>query len=239
MNVIRCQHLLSRLGYQPGPLDGLLGRRTAGAIKAAERRAGLRATGKVSGVLLADLDRRLASVISGVGWLRIEDIQMVAPSFPPEHLHHLQAALYEIAATPLRSAHFIAQIAHESDRFRALEEYASGKAYEGRADLGNIEPGDGPRYKGRGVIQLTGRANYARASEWLGIDLVRQPDLAALPAVAYQTAAFYWLDRGINAKADRDDVRGVTKIINGGYNGLKDRRGLLNAAKHALYVNIT
>ena len=93
--------------------------------------------------------------------------------------------------------------------------------------------------KGRGVIQLTGRANYRRAGEYLGLDLERQPDLAALPAVAYQTAAYYWLDRGINAKADRDDVKGVTKLINGGTNGLRDRKTLLSAAKHAFYVNIT
>jgi len=237
--ILRVQHLLARLGYRPGPLDGVMGRRTSAAIKAAEKGLGLRQTGQPSGVLLADLERRLSRVISGVGFDRLEDIQAVAPSFPAEHMPHLQAAFYEIGATPLRKAHLVAQLAHESDRFRALEEYASGAAYEGRADLGNTEPGDGKRYKGRGVIQLTGRANYRRAGEYLGLDLERQPDLAALPAVAYMTAAFYWLDRGINAKADRDDLRGVTKLINGGTNGLRDRKALLSAAKHAFYVNIT
>jgi len=237
--IARVQLLLARLGYRPGPLDGKAGRRTSAAIKAAEKQAGIRQTGKPSGILVAYLDRRLARVLSGVNWLRLEDVQAIAPTFPAEHLPHLQAALYEIGATPMRAAHFVAQLAHESDRFRAMEEYATGAAYEGRKDLGNVKAGDGKRYKGRGVIQLTGRANYARASEYLGVDLVRQPELAALPAIAYMTAAFYWLDRGINGKADRDDVRGVTKLINGGTNGLKDRVALLSAAKHAFYVNIT
>ena len=237
--IARVQLLLARLGYRPGPLDGKAGRRTSAAIKAAEKQAGIRQTGKPSGILVAYLDRRLARVLSGVNWLRLEDVQAIAPTFPAEHLPHLQAALYEIGATPMRAAHFVAQLAHESDRFRAMEEYATGATYEGRKDLGNIKAGDGKRYKGRGVIQLTGRANYGRASEYLGVDLVRQPELAALPAIAYMTAAFYWLDRGINAKADRDDVRGVTKLINGGTNGLKDRVALLSAAKHAFYVNIT
>ena len=236
--ILRVQHLLARLGYRPGPLDGVMGRRTAAAIKGLEKAAGLRQTGQPSGVLLAELDRRVARVISGVNWVRIDDVQAIAPTFPADHLPHLQAALFEIAATPLRAAHLVAQLAHESDRFKALEEYASGSAYEGRKDLGNVQKGDGVRYKGRGVIQLTGRANYRRAGEYLGIDLERQPDLAALPAVAYQTAAFYWLDRGINAKADRDDVRAVTKLINGGTNGLRDRKALLSAAKHAFFVNI-
>ena len=237
--ILRVQHLLARLGYRPGPLDGVMGRKTSAAIKSAEKASKLRQTGKPSGVLIAELDRSLARVVSGIAWLRIEDVQAIAPTFPAEHLPHLQAALFEIAATPLRAAHLVAQLAHESDRFRALEEYASGAAYEGRKDLGNTQKGDGKRYKGRGVIQLTGRANYRRAGEYLGLDLERQPDLAALPAVAYQTAAFYWLDRGINAKADRDDVKGVTKLINGKTNGLRDRKALLSAAKHAFYVNIT
>ena len=234
----RTQHLLSRMGYEPGRIDGVMGPKTRGAIKNAERAAGIRQTGQISGVLLADLDRRLAGLISGIAWLHLDDVQKISTMFPASHLPLLQAALIEIAATPMRSAHFIAQIAHESAGFMALLEYASGAAYEGRSDLGNTQPGDGKRYKGRGVIQLTGRANYRRVGRYLGIDLEKQPDLAAVPWVAYQTAAFYWLDRNINAHADRDDIVAVTKAINGGTNGLKHRKQLLKAAKSAFFLDI-
>lgn len=236
--ILRLQHMLARMGYEPGRLDGQIGPRTRAAIRAAERAAGLRQTGQPSGVIVADLDRRLARLIGGIDWLQMEDMQKIAPSFPAPHLPLLQAAIIEIAATPTRAAHFIAQIAHESAGFKALTEYASGDAYEGRSDLGNTKPGDGRRYKGRGVIQLTGRANYRRTGQYLGIDLERQPDLAATPYVAYQIAAFYWLDRNINTDADRDDVIAVTKAINGGTNGLKHRQTLLAKARSAFFLDI-
>jgi putative chitinase len=132
----------------------------------------------------------------------------------------------------------LAQIAHESAGFATLVEYASGKAYEGRKDLGNTQPGDGVRYKGRGVIQLTGRANYRALGDYLGINLEAQPDLAAMPYVAYQVAAHYWLDRNINADADRDDLEAVTRAINGGTNGIKSRAALLAKAKAAFFLDI-
>jgi putative chitinase len=134
----------------------------------------------------------------------------------------------------LRFAHVIAQLGHESDGFRAMEEYASGAAYEGRADLGNTQRGDGVRYKGRGPIQITGRANYRTYGRALGIDLERRPELASAPSIGLQVSAAYWTARGLNALADRDDVVAVTKAINGGDNGLSDRRARLAAAKALL-----
>lgn len=89
--------------------------------------------------------------------------------------------------TPQRQAAFISQVAEESDRFRTFEEYADGSEYEGRADLGNTQPGDGPRYKGCGAIQVTGRSNYTRMSKDLGVDFVNHPELAA--AVRVQNRA--------------------------------------------------
>lgn len=136
--------------------------------------------------------------------------------------------------TKLRLAHFLAQIAHESDHFRTTEEYASGRAYEGRRDLGNIKKGDGVRYKGRGVIQLTGRANYQRIGDIIGVDLVNNPELAATPRVSVLTALEYWKKRNINALADKDNIRLVTRAINGGYNGLADREAKLKRAKEAV-----
>jgi putative chitinase len=130
-----------------------------------------------------------------------------------------------------RLAHAMAQLGHESDGFRAMEEYASGSAYEGRADLGNTQPGDGRRYKGRGPIQVTGRANYRRYGRILGIDLEQRPELASAPSIGLMVSCAYWTDRGLNALADRDDLEAVTRKINGGVNGLADRAKRLAAMK--------
>jgi putative chitinase len=140
---------------------------------------------------------------------------------------------YEIN-TPLRVAHFLAQTCHESDGFCTTEEYASGAAYEGRRDLGNTEPGDGRKFKGRGLIQLTGRANYAAAGKRLQLDLINSPDLAAVPATSVLTACDYWRQREINPHCDQDDIIGVTRIINGGLNGIDSRRAYLAKAKIAV-----
>lgn len=134
-------------------------------------------------------------------------------------------------STPLRMAHFMAQLAHESGGFRFMEEIASGQAYEGRKDLGNTQPGDGRRYKGRGPIQCTGRANYRKYGQKLGIDLEAHPEIVAHPSVGMIVACLYWDEHDINAAADLDDVEKVTRKINGGLNGLADRKKHLAAAK--------
>lgn len=137
-------------------------------------------------------------------------------------------------ATRLRICHFLAQAAHETDAFRTLEEYG-GPAYfirhEGRRDLGNTQAGDGVRYHGRGIFQLTGRANYRRFGQLLGIDLEAEPEHAKDPAIALAVAFAYWHERGIGAAADADDVERVTKLINGGRNGLAERARYLTLAK--------
>lgn len=135
--------------------------------------------------------------------------------------------------TALQKAHLLAQVAHESDGFRTATEYASGRAYEGRADLGNLQPGDGVRFKGRGLIQLTGRENYATFSHAMGQgDLfVRSPELVAQLPWAVAAAGWFWKRKGLNSLADRDDVVAVTKRVNGGTNGLEDRKLRLAQAK--------
>lgn len=95
-------------------------------------------------------------------------------------------------------------------------------AYGGR--MGNTEPGDGFRYIGRGWLQLTGRANYAAASEALGLDLLADPDQAREPDVSGRLCAWFWTTHKLNAAADRDDIEAVTRGVNGGLNGLDDRR---------------
>ena len=141
--------------------------------------------------------------------------------------------------TPLRVAHFLAQAAHETDGWRTLDEYASGKAYEGRKDLGNTQPGDGPRFKGRGIFQLTGRANYRRFGQRLGVNLEAAPEAAGQPDYAVKIACLYWHDRAMNPKADRDDLLACSIAINGKNknglpNGLTHRTDMLVAAKKAL-----
>ncbi len=136
--------------------------------------------------------------------------------------------------TYLRIAHFMGQITHECAGFRTTEEFASGTAYEGRADLGNTEPGDGARYKGRGLLQLTGRANYRAMGGKLGLDLEGNPALAGDPVVSLHIACEYWTNRGVNPMCDADDLVRVTRAVNGGLNGLEDRRLYLGRAKTAL-----
>lgn len=134
-------------------------------------------------------------------------------------------AMVEFAITTQRRASmFLAQVLHESCRLVYFEEIASGQAYEGRRDLGNSHPGDGRRFKGRGPIQLTGRANYRWAGRLLGLDLEAHPELAAGHSVGWRIAALYWHSRGLNALADAGDFIGITRKINGGTNGLASRQ---------------
>lgn len=130
---------------------------------------------------------------------------------------------YGILTTPQRLAHFLAQLTHESGNFRYMEEIASGSAYEGRKDLGNLYQGDGQRYKGRGPIQLTGRTNYRTYGQALGFDFERHPDLVATPSIGLLVACKYWADKGLNELSDQDNTKLITERINGGLNGFVDR----------------
>lgn len=125
--------------------------------------------------------------------------------------------------TPKRIAAFIAQLAHESGSFRYHEEIADGHAYEGRKDLGNIEKGDGKKFKGRGLIQLTGRTNYESFGKFVGVDFTIMPSLVAQPKYSALAAGWFWNRSKLNSYADKDDFKTITKKINGGYNGLADR----------------
>jgi len=140
---------------------------------------------------------------------------------------------YEIN-TKLRIAHFMGQVTHECAGFRTTEEFASGAAYEGRKDLGNTQKGDGKRFKGRGLIQLTGRANYRKIGEILDLPLEDNPGLAAEPVTSLKISCEYWNTRKINTAADGDDLIKATRLVNGGLNGLEDRSQYLRKAKTAL-----
>ncbi|WP_419795123.1 glycoside hydrolase family 19 protein [Pseudomonas palleroniana] len=143
----------------------------------------------------------------------------------------LNAAMgrYGIVGTA-RAAAFIAQVGHESGQLRYVREIwgptAQQLGYEGRADLGNTVPGDGSKFRGRGLIQITGRANYAACGEALGLDLINNPQLLELPQHAAMSAAWFWSTRGLNILADQGEFVKITRRINGGVNGLADRQAL-------------
>lgn len=138
-----------------------------------------------------------------------------------------------------RAAQWAAQLGHESVGLRYMEEIADGSAYNGRADLGNTQPGDGPRFKGRGPIQLTGRNNYRAFTRWAnasghtGIDFEAEPHRLSEPHWGFLAASYYWTVArpGINAAADQGYTLDVTRMINGGTNGIDDRRARYNRAK--------
>lgn len=136
--------------------------------------------------------------------------------------------------TWLRVCHFIAQCAEESDHFNTLHEYASGAEYEGRRDLGNIFPGDGRLFKGSGDIELTGRSNYQVAGAALGLDLINHPELVRTPEIGALVSLWFWLSHDCNQFADRDDMEGLTRRINGGFNGIEVRIAMLAKAKKVL-----
>jgi putative chitinase len=160
-------------------------------------------------------------------------LQMLTPTAKPWIIRSLTASFaavvepYGILTNPRRLCHFLAQAAHESAGFRTLEEFGGATywgRYEGRADLGNTNTGDGIRYHGRGIFQLTGRANYRSMGGKISVGLEDEPHLAAEGDVSLRTACEYWKSRRIEIMADNNDIREVTRRINGGFNGLADRQ---------------
>lgn len=157
-----------------------------------------------------------------------EELARIVPGIPSAKIEQFIGPLNDAMAqhgidTPVRQAAFIAQLAVESDSFRTFEEYASGRAYEGRSDLGNTQPGDGERYKGRGAIQITGRHNYEKLSRDTGVDFVAHPEWLAAPENAFTTAAWYWTTRNLNQVADTAGIVRVSELVNGGHHALSRR----------------
>ncbi len=147
--------------------------------------------------------------------------------------------------SPLRIAHFLAQAAAETGDFRYMREIwgptDAQRRYEGRADLGNCIAGDGKRFLGRGIFQITGRDNYQRFGQKCGIDLACSPDLAEFPETAVQLACLYWTEKRLNQYADADSVLAVSNGINRGNpasiktpNGYEHRKAALKVAKGLL-----
>ena len=139
--------------------------------------------------------------------------------------------------TPLRLAHWLAQLLFESGSLKYTEELASGAAYEGNKGLGNTQRGDGRRYKGRGLIQITGKYNYNRYGKFAGFDAVAHPERLATLPYAVDSAGWFWAHgtpHNLNGIADKDNVVLITRLINGGHNGLASRKMRLGMAKGAI-----
>jgi putative chitinase len=184
--------------------------------------------------------------------LTTEQLQRIMPGLPAakgaQFFPFLTAAIAEFGIdAPARTAAFLAQLAHESGQFRFMQEIWGPTPAQQRYEptttlsttLGNTEAGDGRQFKGRGPIQITGRANYRRFGDLLGLNLVDNPDSAALPEVAFRVAGLFWSKKGLNELADRvtpEAFREITRRINGGFNGLAERERFYEAAKSALGV---
>jgi predicted chitinase/LysM repeat protein len=253
--VKQLQGALVKLGHmtaaemRTGP--GVFGPRTESALKEFQAKHKVPSTGYYGPLTRAAMEK-LGAKVGGAGpvaptpapgpakgGLSLSQLKTIMPNLSDararQTLPHLNKAMAEAnITTPKRQAAFVAQLAHESGEFRYFEEIASGAAYEGRRDLGNIHPGDGVRYKGRGPIQLTGRSNYRAAGRALGIDLEGNPKRAADVDVGFRTAAWFWNSRGLNKYADAGNFREVTRRINGGYNGLASREAYYRRALNVL-----
>jgi len=168
--------------------------------------------------------------------IHAEALQHVCPNLDAQDAGRIADGLGEAFArfeinTSRRAAMAVAQWAHESDHFKTATEYASGDAYEGRTDLGNTRTGDGRRFKGRGRIQITGRANYEAIAEALDIDCANDPDMLAKSPYSELASGQWWALHSCNRFCDRDDFTGLTRCINGGTNGLDERQRLYGRAK--------
>lgn len=136
----------------------------------------------------------------------------------------LTAAMQEFGIiTAKRQAAFLAQLAHESGSLFYVREIASGSDYEGRKDLGNTQSGDGVRFPGRGLLQITGRINYLNCGNALGLDLIAHPELLEQPSPACRSAGWFWQTRDLSGLSDAEKFGTICRLVNGGYNGLDDR----------------
>lgn len=174
---------------------------------------------------------------------QLQDIYGIKAEVADKWIVPLNSAMNRFSInTPARQAAFLAQIGHESGRLKYVKEIWNPKQcpwqarYEGRQDLGNVVAGDGERYMGRSLLQITGRANYKQVAVALNIDCIDHPELLEQPEYAALVAAWWWDNRHLNFFADKQDNLTITKKINGGTNGLEDRNALFDKARKVLNV---
>lgn len=223
--------LLKDIQYRLGvAVDGIYGPDTLSAFKEFKRKAHLSEPEMLGPSTAQALIRSNSIIIS-----KRQAEGIFKRAITQDQLNDLNLCLKKFdITTPARIRHFMAQIAHESGGLRWLKELATGDAYQGRRDLGNIYPGDGRRYKGAGAIQLTGRHNYTKFGEYM-----QDPNIVRLGAnyvaqkYPFTSAGFWWMRAGMNQLIDKGaTVKQVTRRVNGGYNGLADRVAYFTRAEN-------
>lgn len=235
------QELLARLGLYPSTqIDGVYGRNTQVAwekFKESRYLNDLDLIGPSSYSLLVKADKEQPILIARPQFDRI--FRYARQSDRDKYFMPINRTCIEFEINTLRRlAAFLAQVSHESGSLRYSEEIASGIDYEGRKDLGNLHKGDGIKYKGGGLIQLTGRANYKKAGIALGLPLEERPEMVRNdPFVSARVAGLFWSWKNLNTLADQNSIaayRSISRKINGGYNGLEDRLKRWDWAKEIL-----
>ncbi len=217
------QSALKAHGFNPGPIDGLIGPKTSTAWQDFKLLRNLESIEPRSvKALLVEVHETVArkQLVSAA-----QAKAIFGRSPTAKQLADLNSCLnrFEIN-TPARMRHFLSQCAHESGGLKWTKELASGRKYNGRKDLGNIRPGDGPRFKGAGFIQLTGRANYQKFADFIKDPRVMEGVDYVAANYPFSSAGSWWRTNRMNALCDRGaTVKQVTKKVNGGYNGLADR----------------
>ncbi|CAL5995860.1 Chitinase [Hexamita inflata] len=226
------QELLKNKGYL-STVDGLAGPKTLNAIKEFQTNNGLTTDGEVGSSTLRKLmDPKTSNIptakayvvtmaqLKQLGWTKLTD----------SLLADLNKAISFYNLSGIQSIrHFISQCAHESALGYYTAEIADGSAYEGRKDLGNIYPGDGPKFKGAGFIQMTGRSNYQSFANSIGDQNVMEGWYYVAPKYPWKSAGYWWYKNGMTAFCNNGaTVEEVTKRVNGGYNGLESRRAYYN-----------
>jgi len=254
--VKQLQRTLIKLGYSVGStgVDGKYGPRTTNAVRAFKKDNKIDGDGlSMSATELAKLEKAKPvknptdtgnkTITGRSGRRQVPTLSANQElQFPgnPKMQKMAEKARKRWASEPNTEwwvAALMAQIAHETSQMSISTERGKDSyfdRYDGRKDLGNVKPGDGRRYRGRGWIQLTGRYNYQKAGEALGIDLENNPEMAADPETAMDIAIWYFETRVMNRISNPTNIKGITKAVNGGYNGFDDRRKYFNIYAQAL-----
>ncbi len=248
VEVINLQRGLIALGYSVGPTkdDGIIGKYTSAAIAKFQTDNKLSPTGTATPEMVTKLNELLqtnANKIPKIEKAKPEEFKgkiAVSALGDKESRALLSKEAQGQGIKGKELAAFLAQCSHESGGFRYLSEIwgpsTAQVGYEGRRDLGNVRKGDGYRYRGRGYIGLTGRTNYRDAGAKLGLPLEEKPEMVEQPDVAAKTAVLFWKTYVQPKVSNWDDTRTITRIINGGYNGLDDRMMRFAAFKQSMNI---